>query len=198
MRMEVKDRLENEYNELKFKSSTTAIKYHYTYNGINVNLYFDEYDKLNPSLSMVLAYEKKYYYTSLNVKDTNVTKEYLEKIPSCILERILNLDNKLDDFFNSIDEHILNYNYIVINYTKDTYFTNTMKFNRNRSDLPFLHTIRKVRMSDETLCKLYETMGIDRQTLIKIQAENLTLVRTDDPAKRKSLTAILEGIAIEI
>lgn len=75
---------------------------------------------------------------------------------------------------------------------------NLYKFNRSRSDLPFLHTIRKVRMSDENLCKLYETMGIDRQILIKIQTENLTLVRTANPEKRKSLTAILEGIAIEI
>lgn len=198
MKIEVKNKLQKEYKELKFNTSTTAIKYHYTYNGVNVNLYFDEFDKGNPSLTMILAYEKNYYYTSLNVKDTNVTKEYLEKIPSHILENILNTDMKLDDFFNSIDEHILNNNYIVINYKKDTYFINTMKFNRNRSDLPFLHTIRKVRMSDEALCKLYETMGIDRQILIKIQDENLTLVRTDDPGKRKSLTAILEGIAIKI
>lgn len=198
MRIEVKDRLEKEYNKLKFKSLTTAIKYRYTYNEVNVNLYFDEYDEFNPSMSMILAYDKKYYYTSLNVKDTNLTKEYLERIPRCILEHILNADEKLDDFFNSIDEHILNGNYRVINYKKDTYFTNTVRFNRNRSNLPFLYTIRKVRMSDETLCKLYETMGIDRLTLEKIQDEKLTLVRTDDPEKRKSLTAILKGIAIEI
>lgn len=168
MKIEVKDMLKNEYNKLKQKSSITAIKYQYTYNKVNINLYFDEYDKLNPSLSMILVYEKEYYYTSLNVKNTNVTKEYLEKILSCILERILNKDNKLDNFFNSIDKCILDNKCNVINYIKDNFFTNTMKFNRSCSNLPFLYAIRKVRMSDKTLCKLYETMGIDGETLRKI------------------------------
>lgn len=111
---------------------------------------------------------------------------------------ILNSDKKLDDFFCSIDNHILYSHYTVINYSHDIYFKNTMKFNKNRSDLPFLYTIRKERMSDNTLNKLYETMGIDRQILVKIQNENLTLVRTADPLKRKSLTAILEGTEIKI
>lgn len=87
----------------------------------------------------------------------------------------------------------------MINYINDNCFTNTMKnFNRSRSNLPFLYAIRKVRMSNKTLHKLYETMAIDIETLKKIQAENLTLVRTDDPKNRKSLTAILEDIAIKI
>jgi len=198
MKKETKNRLESEYNKLKYKELETAIKYRYMYNGVNVNLYFDEYDPDNPCMSMILSYEKEYYYTSLNVKDTNITKEYLEEIPKSILECILDFDAKLDGFFNSIDKHILNNDYCVINYKKDTYFVNTMKYNKNRSDLPFLHTIRKVRMTNETLCKLYETMGIDKEILKEIQNKGFTLVRTSDPERRKELTLILEGKGIVI
>lgn len=55
MRRQVKDKLQQIYRKLYPKVPSTAIKYHYLYNGVNINLYYDE---LNPSLSMVLSYEK--------------------------------------------------------------------------------------------------------------------------------------------
>lgn len=54
MRSEVKDMLLKRYSELKYRFSTTAIKYRFEYNNVNVNLYFDAYDEYSPSLSMIL------------------------------------------------------------------------------------------------------------------------------------------------
>ncbi len=198
MRAEVIEKLLKNYNELELKRSFTAIKYKFIHKGVNVNLYFDAYDNINPSLTMILALNKSYYYTSLNVKDTALDTEYLEKIPADILSEILDDNKKLNDFFIELNTHILDDQFKVINYGKDIIFTNTMKYSKNRDDLPFLQTIRKVRMSDKTLSKLAVTMGIDFNILRKIQNENMTLVRTDDFNKRKTLTMVLDGTHIKI
>ena len=150
-------------------------------------------------MSMILVYNREYYYTSLNINNSGIRKEYLEKIPPAILNQILDEGHHLNDFFENIERHILESNKIVINYEKDTCFTNTMRYSRTRKDLPFLQSLRKVRMKDDTLERLLETMGIDRKILEKIQSEGFTIVRTDDIKKRKHLTAVIRnaGILIE-
>ncbi len=61
-----------------------------------------------------------------------------------------------------------------------------------------MQSLRKVKMPDNTLERLSETMGIDREILKKIQSEGFTIVRTDDIKKRKHLTAIIENTDILI
>ncbi|PID47478.1 MAG: hypothetical protein CR967_04580, partial [Proteobacteria bacterium] len=100
MKAKVLHNLLQEYGKLKNPKETTAIKYWYQYNNVHVNVYFDSFDVNNPHLSIVLNFEKSYYYTSLNVKNTAVNKEYLVKIPMNILGKILS-NSKLDDFFNN-------------------------------------------------------------------------------------------------
>ena len=196
MRQEVRDHLMEEYNNLEFRRQFTAIKYRFRYNNVDVNIYFDAYDDKAPSMSMILAYDRVYYYTSLNINNTEVRTEYLEKIPFAILNQILDGSHHLISFFAEIEKHILENNRIVINYEKDTCFINTMKYSRLRTDLPFLQSLRKVNMPDDTLERLSETMGIDREILKKIQSEGFTIVRTDDIKKRKHLTAIIENAGI--
>lgn len=198
MRQEVRDYLIDEYNNLEFRRQFTAIKYRFRYNNVDVNIYFDAYDEKAPSMSMILAYDRAYYYTSLNINNTEVRTEYLEKIPFVILDQILDESQQLISFFAEIEKHILENNKIVINYEKDTCFINTMKYSRSRTDLPFLQSLRKVKMPDNTLERLSETMGIDREILKKIQSEGFTIVRTDDIKKRKHLTAIIENTDILI
>ncbi|MBD5393982.1 MAG: hypothetical protein HDR71_06870 [Lachnospiraceae bacterium] len=198
MRQEVRDHLIKEYNNLRFRRQYTAIKYRFRYNNVDVNIYFDTYDDKVPSMSMILAYARAYYYTSLNINNTEVRTEYLEKIPFAILNQILDESHHLNAFFAEIEKHILDNNKIVINYEKDTCFINTMKYSRSRTDLPFLQSLRKVKMPDDTLERLSETMGIDREILKKIQSEGFTIVRTDDIKKRKHLTAIIENAGISI
>ena len=198
MRQEVGDYLIDEYNNLEFRRQFTAIKYRFRYNNVDVNIYFDAYDEKAPSMSMILAYDRAYYYTSLNINNTEVRTEYLEKIPFVILDQILDESHQLISFFAEIEKHILENNKIVINYEKDTCFINTMKYSRSRTDLPFLQSMRKVKMPDNTLERLSETMGIDREILKKIQSEGFTIVRTDDIKKRKHLTAIIENTDILI
>lgn len=198
MRKEVRDHLIDEYDNLKFKGKFTALKYYFKHNNVDINIFFDNYDKSAPSMNMILAYNKKYYYTSLNVNNTEVRTEYLESIPLEILEQLLDDNNHLDGFFEDIEEHILSNNKIVINYETDICFVNTMKYSRSRKDLPFLYSLRKIEMSKNTLERLSETMGIDRSVLEKIQSEGFTIVRTDDINKRKSLVAIIENSTISI
>jgi hypothetical protein len=101
-------------------------------------------------------------------------------------------------FFADIEEHILNDDKRVINYERDVCFINTMKYSRSRTDLPFMFSLRKVKMSNDTLERLSETMGVEREILEKIQSAGFTIVRTDDVNKRKSLTAIIENSEISI
>lgn len=198
MRQEVRDRLIEEYSKLELKRQFTALKYYFKHNNVDVNIFFDAYDDKVPSMSMILAYEKKYYYTSLNISNTEVRTEYLEKIPFVILEQILDENKHLNAFFADIEEHILNDVKIVINYERDICFINTMKYSRSRTDLPFLFSLKKVKMANDTLERLSETMGVEREILEKIQSAGFTIVRTDDVNKRKSLTAIIENSKISI
>lgn len=197
MQRGVKITLIENYNKLSTKNEKTAIKYRFQYNGVYVNLYFDNYDVENPCLCMILNYEKYYYYTSLNVNRPEVEKEYLIGIPSHILDKILN-ENKLDNFFEGIKKHILSSNFRTICYDNDKTFINTLKYNKNEDALPFLHYLKKIRMSDKNLYLLSKTMGLDENILIKIQLEGFTIVRTANPNKRKKLTALMQEKKIEI
>lgn len=196
MKIETKEKLLEEYRSLKFPKETTAIKYWYHYNQINVNIFFDSFDDENPNLSMVLVYDKSYYYTSLNINNTSISKEFLVEIPKDILEQILDENKKLDTFFKSIEDHIAISKVKYINYENDVIFSNTIKYCQKikRKDLPFLYGIRKVPMSNEMLNTLNETMSINIKILKKIQEHRMTIVRTSDPKKRKKLTIILDGI----
>ncbi|HFQ8588135.1 TPA: hypothetical protein ACHTER_001482 [Clostridioides difficile] len=197
MRECVKNFLVKKYNELDYKSSCTCLKYHYKYNGVNVNIYFDAYDLNSLSLYLVLIYEQKYYYTPLNISNTNIHNEYLKEIPQEILNQILE-NNHLVEFYSYMEEYIKNNNPIPNSYKKDKIFINTLKYSKDKTDLPFWYHIRRVRMSDETLKKLSAKADISIKTLKSIQNKNLTLVRTADVAKRKELTFILGGEGITI
>lgn len=198
MKEEVKNHLITEYDNLEFKKEFTALKYFFKYNNVRVNIFFDNYDISAPSMSVILVYNKTYYYTSLNIKNTAVRTNYLEKIPLDILKQLLDENNHLYNFFESIEAHILNGNKVIINYEKDTCFANTMKYSRTRSDLPFLHSLRKIKMPNDTLERLFETTGIDKAVLEEIQSEGFTIVRTADVTKRKSLKAIIRNSSISI
>lgn len=198
MRQEVRNHLIKEYSNLKFKRQFTAIKYHFKHNSVDVNIFFDAYDDKMPSMSMILSYGGKYYYTSLNINNTEIRTEYLEKIPFVILNQILDESYHLNTFFADIEKHILEDNKIVINYERDICFTNTMKYSRSRNDLPFLYSLRNVKMSNDMLERLSETMGINREHLKKIQSVGYTIVRTADISKRKRLTAIIGNTSILI
>lgn len=161
MKLETKEKLLEEYGELNFPKKTTAIKYWYQYKSVNINLFFDAFDPDNPNLSIILVYGKNYYYTSLNINSTTISKEYLVEVPTKILGQILDENNMLDAFFESVEKHIVSEKPKYINYKNDTIFTNTLKYYKNRKDLPFILGIRKVPMSNRMFNTLSETMSID-------------------------------------
>ena len=197
MREVVKEKLLQEYIALKYKSQSTCLKYYYQYNGVNVNLFFDAYEEEALTFNMILIYDKNYYFTPLNIKNSKIRKEYLTQIPLQICHQIL-VDNQLDDFFHGIEEYILSNSPFPIYYSGDKIFVNTLKYSKQNVDLPFWHFLRHTRMKDKTLEELSERADISRKALKKIQAANMTLVRTSDPLKRKKLTIILGDEGIEL
>ena len=191
--------LVNKYNRISQKTSATCLKYHYVYNTIHVNIYFDAWDRKSVSLSIVLVSTeaKKYYYTPLNILNSTMRTEYLPKIPSQILEKIL-VNEHLDDFYNKMEEHLLKDQPHINYYNQDKYFVNTIKYTKNKLDLPFWWYIRNIRMTDETVENLSARADITRDVLKKVQEKGLTLVRTSGPTKRKELTLILQQQGIEL
>ena len=197
MKTIVKEKLINDYKNLKYYKEGTFIRYHFMFNDVNVNVYFDAFDKQAVSFSLIMIYRNDYYYTSLNVNDTPNTTEYLHKIPSGILNKIL-VDNKLNALFDKLESFILNNKATYGLYSKDIIFTNTMTYSCKREDLPFWKGIRHVRMSDDTLKRLRVTSNIDYSTLLNIQSKNLTLVKTRCPEERKDITVILKSVGIDL
>lgn len=197
MQKHVRTKLLDDYSQLKFKAKETCVKYRYDYNGITVNLYFDAFDPDSTSLTMILSTEKQFYFTTLNSMNTCIRKEYLPKLPPAFLDKIL-VNNELDEFYKHMEKKILEITPIPVSYKKDTIFINTTKFQKGDIDLPFWWHLRKAHMSDDTLESLSERADISRETLLKIQEQGFTLVRTDDIDKRRSLTIILgeHGISL--
>ena len=181
MREDTKMHLVDTYNSISKKTRATCLKFYYKYNNVNVNVYFDAFDEQSVALSIVLVYGESYYYTPLNILNTGMAREYLNEIPNHILNQIL-VDNSL------------NYNY----YNEDKFFVNTIKYTKNKIDLPFWKSLRRVRMTDETLYKLNSRADISLDTLRKIQEEGYTLVRTSELKERKELTLILKRIGIRL
>lgn len=197
MKESTKDYLVNIYNSIPKKTKATCLKFYYQYNNVNVNVYFDAFDNQSVALSIVLVADKKYYYTPLNILNTGMTTEYLSKIPSQILEKIL-VDNHLDNFYENMENHLLNNKPYFNYYNRDTFFVNTIKYAKSKLDLPFWRCLRKVPMTDDTLYKLNARADITLDILRKIQQEGYTLVRTSDPEKRNELTIILKQKDIKL
>lgn len=196
MNEHVRTKMLNDYSQLKFKGKGTCVKYRYDYNDVTVNLYFDAFDPNSYSLTMILSTEKQFYFTTLNIMNTCIRKEYLPELPPTFLNKIL-VNNELDEFYNHMEKKILGITPILTSYKKDTIFTKTTAYQKD-IDLPFWWHLRKVRMTDDTLEKLTERADISRETLLAIQNKGFTLVRTDDSDKRSSLKIILDELEISL
>lgn len=203
MRQEAINKLNKDWNNLKIKARSSVLKYYFKFKGVNVNAYFDNYDKNLPNLSVILIKDKDYYYTSLNILNVNIHKEYLEAIPRNILRKIENENQHLDDFFDEIDNQVLRKDPVRTSYTKDKIYKNTIKYtvanNPNRKDLPFLSGLRhNAEMTKNTFKRLHATFGIKYSVLEQIQNKKMTLVRTTDIDKRKDLVVVLNGTGIKL
>lgn len=117
---------------------------------------------------------------------------YTPDLPKEILKRIV-YERHLTQFYNSMEKHILNNDPYIISYLKDKFFRHTIKKTKSEEYLPFWWHMRRVKMSDRTLRRISASADVSEELLRDIQKSNMTLVRTDDPIKRKSLTMILSS-----
>lgn len=190
MNIKAKEQLVTLYQAITKATPATCLKYHYIYQGTNVNLYFDAFDKRSLSFCMVLVADGKFYFTPLNILEDEMNKEYLADIPTEILSKIL-VDNKLNDFYTNMENHILQDAPTTNYYSTDTFFKRTTSYQKGKIDLPFWQGTKRVRMSDKALMSLSHRADISIDSLRKIQRNNLTLVRTSNPERRRDLTLIL-------
>lgn len=198
MKESTKKYLIEKYNSIPHKTKTSCLKFHYVYNGVHVNMYFDAFDKDSATFSIVLIMDKIYYYTPLNILNDEIKTEYLNILPPEILNKIT-VDYHLNDFYENMERHLLEDRPYFNSYNTDKFFVNTIRYSQDSLDLPFWWHLRHVRMSDEMLNKLNARGDISLNVLRKIQDKGFTLVRTGDPIKRKELTMILdqEGIMLK-
>ncbi|EOJ2288445.1 DNA repair protein Rad50, partial [Campylobacter jejuni] len=63
---------------------------------------------------------------------------------------------------------------------------------------PFFHYIRAVVMTPEHFKKLFHSMNISKEILMKIQQAGFTIVTTNDPNKRKNFYEKLKSKEIFI
>ncbi|KGI57319.1 hypothetical protein [Campylobacter sp. MIT 97-5078] len=183
-----------------YKKVGNCIKLYYPYNGVKVNLYFDGYDKNYPSAFIILVANKSYYITSFNVDNFDEKNQYLDKIPDPILNLIKDEDNKLTSFYNEMRKRIKEDDFQDTSYSKDIVFNNTMQYNKNKKNgNPFFHHVRAVKMTSEHFKKLFYSMNISKEKLMKIQRAGFTIVTTNDLDKRKDFHGELsnKGILID-
>ena len=114
----VRTKMLNDYSKLTYKKETVCVKYRYEYKDVMVNLYFDAFDPKSYTLTMIMNTEKQFYFTTLNIMNTRIRKEYLPKLSPVFLNKIL-VANELDDFYEHMEERILTIEPVIANYKKD-------------------------------------------------------------------------------
>ena len=142
----------------------------------------------NPTLNVCGKYE-------CSSSDDNTLKG---EIPIEILNRIMDANNSLTAFFLTLNEHVEINKPSIAKYSKDYSFKNALKYNKNEENKPFLHFLRRTKMTEETFSLLRSTMDIPVAILNLIQSNGMTLVRTDKIEFRKEITAIMNEHGFKI
>ncbi|MCV3481579.1 DNA repair protein Rad50 [Campylobacter lari] len=192
------DFLLKKYNDIQYKRLENCIKLYYQYHNVNVNLYFNGYDKNYPSAFMILSNEKSYHITTFNVDNFDEKNQYLKKIPNPILNLINDNENTLISFYNEMRRRIKKDNFQYINYSNDRIFTNTIKFNKNEeTGNPFFHYLRIGQMSSKQFKKLSYSTNLSKEILMKIQRAGFTIVTTSNFLEAKDFSAELKRCNIK-
>lgn len=184
-----------------------CLKISYQHNSVGVNLFFDAYDEQSLALSIILNYGKECYFTPIDIRYFEFKNIFfLKDCPSAILYQIMSPERKLNLFCKNMREHIEEY----ITKSKnqqinlkcdygDECFREALEKSKNKHYItPFLHHIRNTKMSNEQFTRLKDEISIDKETLKKLQKNGRTIVTTNDPLKRKTLTMILDEVGYRI
>ena len=116
------------------------VKYSFTFKGVNVRVYFDNYDNSMQTMILVLTYDGVSFFTTQNMRN-----RYIEEIPGNILSQLLE-NKKLTKFFEELEKHIMSSPPHTCN-VNDEDLTNAMRNiprERRNVELPFLHHFRKL------------------------------------------------------
>ncbi|WP_251423742.1 hypothetical protein [Veillonella agrestimuris] len=196
MKTTVKNRLIEAYNQLETDDAKTAIKYHFEYNLVQVNLYFDNYDFKNPSLCIFLKYKEHSYFTTLKMNNTGGSNQYLDKLNSTIRHQIIDDNGKLLSFFECIDTHILERRFEKIYYGTDKSFNQAMNSKRKENgneEFSFIKGIKRGIMSDKMENWVLQNTSVNYGDIKLVKTKKYTFIRTNDITKRIKLDIIFEN-----
>lgn len=101
-------------------------------------------------------------------------------------------------FFLTLNEYVEINKPSIAKYSKDYTFLNALEHNKSEENKPFLHYLRRTKMSNEAFSLLRRTMDIPVHILKIIQSNGMTLVRTDKIEFRKEITAIMNEHGFKI
>lgn len=192
MRQETLDKLHNDLQQ--YKIYNYGIKYRFQNNNVNIRIFYDEKFDDKQLFLILFCDNNNYYFTSLNCIQVN-EKEYLKNLPFDILNKIKNEENNLDDFFNSVNEHILNRDPERLDYTTDEDYGNILNQNNNDNDLKmFFWHLRKKPMSKDYFDRLKKFTNYDVEDLKLIRKLGYTIVSTNDINKAKNFKLALQEL----
>lgn len=191
MKEEVIEHLKTEYKKLEIKSKKACLKYSYLFNKVSVNIYFDNYDKDLPSITLILKFEKVCYFRTFNFEYSR----YLENIPIEILNKLLD-NNTLEEFYDTLEEKLMK-EYCIASYQKDYLYKENVKLQEKICKInPFVFYLRKPPMTEEQKSLLNTYLNIPKETLNYIQKKGFTIATTDDIEKKIKLKDAMGKVEI--
>ena len=199
MRQETLEKLRNIYCALPVKGKETALKQHYQYNGVHVNVYVDFWDPKCPVLQLVLVLQQEeaetiYYLQAVSVYENGSHKTYLEELNPKIRYRLLDEEGSLKKFYADMDRRLMENRVYPINILEEKLVVETAKRQKDKIDIyPYLKQLRRDNMTPEHFGKLRDVLSIPAEILVEIKKGGYTVVTTPDPEKRVSLEVLLKG-----
>lgn len=193
------ERLRNIYNSLPVKGKSTALKQHYVYNGVHVNVYVDFWEPKCPVLQMVLILQREeaqtiYYLQSVSIFENGAHKKYLEEANLEILERLLDEEKSLKTFYADMDVRLLENEVFPVNIEKQEIVVRTREYQGNQTQIyPYIWRLRRDNMSQDHFEKLRDVLSFSEKVLSAIREQGYTVITTPDSMKRVSLQVLLEG-----
>jgi len=203
MKKETLDKMKTEYGKIYAPKKTSAVKYHYIYNGVHVNVYFDAYDPDCYTLIVILALideceKKQYYMQNINVSEEGWHSRYLPGIVEYAYDIYKKIapNNLMVDFWTHMENKLMEVNGFIINVLKDKCYENTCKWNQkhNQEIGMYIHYPRRVNMKKEHYEDLHNSLGIAKKDLDIIMELGFTIATTNDPNKRIELSVLMERI----
>lgn len=199
MQKNTMEKLRRIYHSLPVKGKATALKQHYLYNGVHVNVYVDFWEPKCPVLQMVLILQKEgkqtiYYLQAVSIFENGEHIKYLEGLNPEFFERLLDEERSLKKFYADMDRRLQENEVFPVNIEKQDIVTKTREHQVNQKHVhPYLWRLRRDNMSQEHFERLRGVLSVPEEILSEIRKQGYTVETTPDVQKRVTMQMLLKG-----